>query len=1026
MKHLFKDIGSFMIRVPSLPINLLVDNINSADNQENTMPLLDFPYYKKQFDEAILVASHDLYEFMRQYEKGSEVRDTNYLLNSLYKYFSRNCSRCTPFGLFSAVAFGNINSEATSFELSGTDIQRRPLVDSNWLFEVVFMYEAKYLKELKYTPNESVAIHRNKAILFGCTKNKDEEKINKKTVNYTKPLEIIFEISNDYLSYVEIVEKLEEAYPGMDQSILHEYVQSLIKEEYLISDLRPPLTVNNQLEYLICKLKQNDINADTLISIQKQIEDYTDGDKSDKISCLTNVFHSMKEVHPSKNYLTVDSSFEYKECNLNKNDIKKINELINLFLQFNFNESFDKLNDYKNRFIEKYGLSICVPLTELVDPDLGLGFPSANNRNFNSLGEYINPWVRFFERKYVESIRFSKEIEIKDEDIKKLMSEDLDEELLPKSMEIYFNYTKENGEDIFHLSNIFGSTFAGKSFGRFSHLMKDPIDFYKQINAVYDSNDKYKSCEFTFLPDSLVTANVIRNMHGSTYETSFGTTNSKNSTRKLKLNEILVGIKNNKFYLKSAMDNKIIIPTSTNMFNPQLKPEILRFIDDISSDGIKFYNKPWQYLLEKFAYLPTIRYKNFILEQEKWILKIEDLDLPARFSFGEFKFKLREHLESRNISRWINVVEADQKLLLNLEEDRSLSVLQKMLVKSEIVLEKYNVEVEHPVKHNDNSYCCELVIPLISVSEVESSIDDFEITENYGNSRIKVPLDEWLYFKIYGVGENIDYILGDALFTPLQQLLENKEIDSYFFIQYKDPDLHLRLRIKADYNRLLMVQPKLLNIFSQLIKDSLISKYSIDCYELELERYGGYDLMDHAHEVFHKDSLAIQSIIYEKNNNNVKISDELLAVISIFFHVKRFGLSLDEIFIFLNCQKHIKLDQEEQDEFRKNKNSYLDFVIKYLSGEKLTPEIDFIMRILLIKSASMETYLEGIEKFYPESKNVKFSILDSILHMHMNRLFGPNVEFERKMRTLSRHIFYSVYHRNKKTGILEGKVNAKI
>lgn len=179
MKHLFKDIGSFMIRVPSLPINLLVDNINSADNQENTMPLLDFPYYKKQFDEAILVASHDLYEFMRQYEKGSEVRDTNYLLNSLYKYFSRNCSRCTPFGLFSAVAFGNINSGETSFELSGTDIQRKPLVDSNWLFEVVFMYEAKYLKELKYTPNESVAIHRNKAILFGCTKNKDEEKINK-------------------------------------------------------------------------------------------------------------------------------------------------------------------------------------------------------------------------------------------------------------------------------------------------------------------------------------------------------------------------------------------------------------------------------------------------------------------------------------------------------------------------------------------------------------------------------------------------------------------------------------------------------------------------------------------------------------------------------------------------------------------------------------------------------------------------------------------------------------------------------
>lgn len=1025
MKHLFKDVGSFMIRVPSLPINLLLDNIKSVNNKENTVPLSDNPYYKNQFDEAILVASHDLYEFMQQYETGGEVRDTNHLLNSLYKYFSRNCSRCTPFGLFSTVAFGNINSGETSFQLSGADIQRKPLVDSNWLFEVVFMYEARYLKTLKYTPNESVAIHRNKAILFGCTKNKDEEKINKKTVNYTKALEIVFKVSNDYLSYFEIVEKLKEAYPSMDKSILHEYVQSLIKEEYLISDLRPPLTVINQLEYFICKLREYDINADTLIDIKKQIEVYTDGEKGDKISCLTNIFNSMKEVHHSKNYLTIDSSFEYKECNLNKNEIKKINELVNLFIQFNVNESFDKLKEYKNKFIEKYGLSMCVPLIELVDNDLGLGFPS---KNLNSLGEYINPWVRFFERKYVESIRFNQEIEIKDVDINKFMTEDLDEELLPKSMEIYFNYTKENGKEVFHLSNIFGSTYAGKSFGRFSHFMKKPKDFYKKINAVYDSNDKYQTCEFTFLPDSLVSANVIRNMHGSIYETSFGTTNSKNGTCKLKLNEILVGIKDNKFYLKSAINNKIIIPTSTNMFNPQLKPEILRFIDDISSDGIKFYNKPWQYLLEKFAYLPTIRYKNFILEQEKWILKIDDLDLPTRFSFDEFKIKLREYIKSKNISHWINVVEADQKLLLNLEEDRCLSVLQKMLVKSEIVVEKYNVEVEHPVKLNDNSYCCELVIPLISVSEVDSSSEDFEITGNYFNriNRIKEPLDEWLYFKIYGIEENIDYLLGEALFTPLQQLLENKEIDSYFFIQYKDPNLHLRLRIKADYNRLMVVQPKLIDIFSQLIKDSIISKYCIDCYELELERYGGYDLMNYAHEVFYKDSLAIQSIIYEKNNNNVKISDELLAVVSIFFHVKKFGLSLEEIFIFLNCQKHIKLDQEEQDEFRKNKNSYLDFVINYLSGEKLTPEIDFIFKILLIKSVSMETYLKRIEEFFPESKNAKFSILDSLLHMHMNRLFGPNVDFERKMRTLSRHIFYSVYHRNKKTGILEGKMHAKI
>ena len=46
--------------------------------------------------------------------------------------------------------------------------------------------------------------------------------------------------------------------------------------------------------------------------------------------------------------------------------------------------------------------------------------------------------------------------------------------------------------------------------------------------------------------------------------------------------------------------------------------------------------------------------------------------------------------------------------------------------------------------------------------------------------------------------------------------------------------------------------------------------------------------------------------------------------------------------------------------------------------------------------------------------------------MNMNRLFGPNVEFERKMRGFARQAFYNVYNRNKKTGFLKGKEYAEV
>ncbi|MBP5222815.1 MAG: lantibiotic dehydratase [Lachnospiraceae bacterium] len=114
MKEYFRDIGSFMIRTPSFPIDLLLNHIGQIDDMDSMMSLFGIPDYKQQFDEAILAASYDLYEAVKHYSKqDATTKDTEYLLNSLYKYFSRNCTRCTPFGLFSTVSFGEITGEKT-------------------------------------------------------------------------------------------------------------------------------------------------------------------------------------------------------------------------------------------------------------------------------------------------------------------------------------------------------------------------------------------------------------------------------------------------------------------------------------------------------------------------------------------------------------------------------------------------------------------------------------------------------------------------------------------------------------------------------------------------------------------------------------------------------------------------------------------------------------------------------------------------------------------------------------------------
>lgn len=1023
MRRIFKDVNCFMVRTPSLPIKTFIENIESPEDFED-LHLKNFECYREQFEEAMCIGSYDLYNAMNQYIKENKNGDKNDLLNSIFKYFSRNCTRCTPFGLFSTVAFGKISSKPTSLVLKDSDVKRRPLIDLEWLFKVVFLYESKYIESLCYTVNESVTIYRKKAILLSAIQENNGEKIDKKTVNYSNAFDIVMKAAEAYISYTEIVSTLKKAYPDVDEDIFHNYIHTLIKEGYLISDLRPPLTVKNQFEYFIHMLEKHNIDTDDLVSIYENIKKYAIEEYGNKTECLLDVYSQMKAVQNAKNYLTIDSTFEYKECNLNEKTIDKINGLVDLFIRFNIQDSVDRLSDYKNKFIEKYGLSRCVPLIELIDSDTGLGYPEHYNgiRKSNNWGEYVNPWVKFFEKKYIEAIRLKTHIEIVDAEINNLDSGEMDATQFPKSMEIYFNYALLDGQEIFYLSNIFGSTYAGKSFGRFSHLMEKAEDFYENINSLCSRNSDVQFCEFTFLPSNLYTANVIRNTHGSTYETSFGTSNSKTNVHKLKISEILVGIKNNRFYLCSSVTGKIIYPTSTNMFNPQLKPQILRLIDDIATDGIRFYNKPWQNLFEKFDYIPMIKYKNFILEQEKWRIRLADLNVSKHGGLEKFKVAIQKFMKEKNLPSWVNLVEGDKKILLNLSIDRCLNVLKNELEKKEVVLEKYDIETEQAVKYKDLSYCCELVIPLVLCDDIKGR-NDFRISTNYTSNRIKTPFDEWLYFKIYGVKTNIDYLLGEALYAPLQNLLDNKEIESYFFIQYKDPDYHLRLRIKADNRKLYEVQPKIIDILSHLIREEKISRYTIDCYEMELERYGGYELLDLAHQVFYKDSLLVQTIIYEKKCRSIKMSNDFLALLGIFSFIGSFDLDLEETFLFLNCDKRTKRYQKE---FKDNRQKYISFVLDCMQAKGEDNEVTYVLNHFSALNIALKKYLKGITEVYPDDKIIKLNILDSLLHMHMNRLFGPNVDYERDMRSLARHAYYSIYCKNKKTGILDGEMNAKI
>ena len=104
---------------------------------------------------------------------------------------------------------------------------------------------------------------------------------------------------------------------------------------------------------------------------------------------------------------------------------------------------------------------------------------------------------------------------------------------------------------------------------------------------------------------------------------------------------------------------------------------------------------------------------------------------------------------------------------------------------------------------------------------------------------------EWLYYKIYTGVKTADIILLEKLYPVILDLKEEKIIEKWFFIRYKDPDEHIRIRFYCENSRnTSIVIAKLYPILNMLLEENTIWKVQTDTYQREIERYGETTMID--------------------------------------------------------------------------------------------------------------------------------------------------------------------------------------
>ncbi len=247
---------------------------------------------------------------------------------------------------------------------------------------------------------------------------------------------------------------------------------------------------------------------------------------------------------------------------------------------------------------------------------------------------------------------------------------------------------------------------------------------------------------------------------------------------------------------------------------------------------------------------------------------------------------------------------------------------------------------------------------------------------------------EWLYYKLYTGVKTVDIILYEKLSLIISSLIDDKVISKWFFVRYKDPDDHIRIRLNCDDSKkITIVINKLYPVLNELLLSDVVWKIQTDTYQREIERYGENTIIN-SENIFYYDSemfLKLFSFQYFFHKNENQIFFSLLAIDSF---LNTFLFTISEKYLLLeSLQTSIKnefsADKVLKKELDKNYREYAIEINRFLKGEAID-EFPEIYDLISEKQHKIQPLVNDIK----ESVQVPlYDFLSSHIHMIINRQY---------------------------------------
>jgi lantibiotic biosynthesis protein len=874
-RTLYEPAGPVLVRAPVLPVEAYLGLAPDAP--------LD-PLVRT----ALAVGSRDLLDQLdrKRTERGRA---------TLLRYLIRMSTRPTPYGLFAAVGLAE-TGDATDLRIAGPPRTRtRP--DMEWLLALVRRLEARpeVRRELRVFANPTVLVRGGRAQLAERAILGDGDRA-PVGIRATGAVARVLSLARAPVPWARLAEALRDT-PGATPEKVEGLLEELFEQTFLLSELRPPLTHPSPARYVaerlagVARASAEHAALTTLLDAMRDWDEQPVAGRPDAQRTFAALTAAAVPGFDGT-LAQVDAALTLGGGRLHGRIAREAARAAELLLRVSPGGG-GQLDGYRNAFVGRYGVEREVPLLELLDHEHGLGAPGPGHGAGINQAKLVlrNQTLRDLALDALRERRLV--VELDGATLERVATGSPAPENAPASLDVAVFVLAESAHAIdagaFELligPNLGGQE-AGRNFGRFGDLLGEAgIAALAEIAAGSSSD-----VELVYLPRRGRSANVAIRPAVHRYEIAAGTMPGVEPQFAIPLSEVLIGVRDGRFYARwPGLEGDLRVHAG-HMLNPHQAPVAIRALEELGRDGWTSLNSFHWGVAADLPFLPRIQVDRIILAAAQWQIDcaIRDAHLAPSKGFPE---ALAAWREAWMVPRHVYLTVADNRLLLDLnapeQADQLRHELRRLPESGVLVLQEPLPGPEHAwLAGPQGRYLTELVVPIALRAPAPSASDEERRPRRApavpsADERLRAPGSDWLFLKLYVARDGEEALLTSSIRGFCQFATGSALADRWFYVRYADPEPHLRLRFGGAPERLVQeLFPRICEWTGELLAAGACRRVAFDTYEREIERYGGPAAMDVAETLFAADSAAAVELLRLAESELPTIDRTTLALLSV-------------------------------------------------------------------------------------------------------------------------------------------------